>query len=330
MTYHTRYNLRRTMRARANSLPSPQAPLRGESPLTPAPPSLNEARPSTPDTAMRTYSDVVRGNRKSMSAPSGVNDDSNLPIERGSLETSTTHPLAARVENPRANNNNKHVSEHINDNVPEMIVADKNLTKVESDSDGDDHCDWTTVRRKDRRGRLSEAGSRAAQRADKALRPEQEKVVREAEKHLSPMDRALINKRILTVTKAPYARPKTSESTTSREEGPSNLTKGKGPDPRNWGAVSASSEEVNLEAQRAALASWKAAQELARASADSYGGSDVVTHLAGSSGVAEPGSSQLELPTIGNKPVNSDKSVKMKTKSRKEKVKIKDKKGKSS
>lgn len=45
--------------------------------------------------------------------------------------------------------------------------------------------------------------------------------------------------------------------------------KGKGPDPRNWGNLSACEDELDLEAQREALASWKAAQELARSEQES-------------------------------------------------------------
>ena len=54
-----------------------------------------------------------------------------------------------------------------------------------------------------------------------------------------------------------------TKSSSSRGEGPSNL-KGKGPDLRNWGALSVCEDELDLEAQREALASWKTAQELVR------------------------------------------------------------------
>lgn len=50
-----------------------------------------------------------------------------------------------------------------------------------------------------------------------------------------------------------HACKKPSKSS-SRGEGPSNL-KGKGPDPRNWGALSACEDKLDLEAQREALAS---------------------------------------------------------------------------
>ena len=40
--------------------------------------------------------------------------------------------------------------------------------------------------------------------------------------------------------------------------------KGKGPDPRNWGALSVCEDKLNLQVQHEALASWKAVQVLAR------------------------------------------------------------------
>ncbi|KAI5986288.1 hypothetical protein EDC04DRAFT_2615152 [Pisolithus marmoratus] len=44
--------------------------------------------------------------------------------------------------------------------------------------------------------------------------------------------------------------------------------KGKGPDPKDWGMLSMSEDELNPEAQRATLASWNATQRLARDSDD--------------------------------------------------------------
>ncbi|KDQ53683.1 hypothetical protein JAAARDRAFT_197139 [Jaapia argillacea MUCL 33604] len=47
---------------------------------------------------------------------------------------------------------------------------------------------------------------------------------------------------------------------TSKGEGPSR--KGKGPDPRNWGGAELTDEELDIDVQRVAMASWKLAKEI--------------------------------------------------------------------
>ncbi|KIM60767.1 hypothetical protein SCLCIDRAFT_26307 [Scleroderma citrinum Foug A] len=71
-------------------------------------------------------------------------------------------------------------------------------------------------------------------------------------------DRRKIYERQRMISVTGVKKPGT-KSTLSQGEGPSSL-KGKGPDPRNWGALSVCEDELNLRVQREALASWKAAQ----------------------------------------------------------------------
>lgn len=57
--------------------------------------------------------------------------------------------------------------------------------------------------------------------------------------------------------------------TASKGKGPSTLEKGKGVDPRNWGALSDAGEDIDLAEQRAALESWNLACDLTRSSIES-------------------------------------------------------------
>jgi len=123
-----------------------------------------------------------------------------------------------------------------------------------------------TVTRKSRPGSPARKNCRespAREHLNKSrLGPEQERTVQEAIRQLTDGQRQKITDRQRVISITGTKRPGT-KSTSSRGEGPSNL-KGKGPDLRNWGALSGYENELDLEAQREALASWKAAQELAR------------------------------------------------------------------
>lgn len=88
-------------------------------------------------------------------------------------------------------------------------------------------------------------------------------VVQEAEKCLTPDDRNRINKRIVALKRKPACRQSDGMSeTASKGKGPSTLEKGKGVDPRNWGALSDAGEDIDLAEQRAALESWNLACDL--------------------------------------------------------------------
>ena len=86
--------------------------------------------------------------------------------------------------------------------------------------------------------------------------------MREAINQLTKDQQCKIYERQCVISVTGIKKPGT-KSTLSQGEGPSNL-KGKGPDPCNWGALSMCEDELDLQVQREALASWKAAQVLAR------------------------------------------------------------------
>ncbi|KAG1761612.1 hypothetical protein EDD22DRAFT_755012, partial [Suillus occidentalis] len=85
------------------------------------------------------------------------------------------------------------------------------------------------------------------------LSQEQDHLVKLAENKLTDSDRKRIAARQRTLN---YSR----ESTMSKEEGPSK-DKGKAPDPANWGTLDLEDGEVDLDAQRAALESFRLARE---------------------------------------------------------------------
>ncbi|KAG2748595.1 hypothetical protein P692DRAFT_20701877, partial [Suillus brevipes Sb2] len=82
--------------------------------------------------------------------------------------------------------------------------------------------------------------------------------VREAERRMTDKERDRVSRRQSTVN----SRAET-ESFASRHAGPS---KGKAPDPREWGAVGISDNELNADAQRAEFDAWNAAKAAADAS----------------------------------------------------------------
>jgi len=67
--------------------------------------------------------------------------------------------------------------------------------------------------------------------------------------------------------------------TISKGKGPSALDKGKGVDPHNWGALSEVSEDLDLDGQRAALASWNLVHNLVHSSAKNSQEESNKTHL---------------------------------------------------
>ncbi|KAG2365356.1 hypothetical protein BDR07DRAFT_1481479 [Suillus spraguei] len=113
--------------------------------------------------------------------------------------------------------------------------------------------EWTTVQRKRRtRSPLREV-SQERQRTS-GMNQEQVNLVRIAESELTEHDSKIIDARNRNLNL-------TRESNESRGEGTSR-DKGKAPDPRNWGNVGLEEEEVDLDAQRAALAPFRLAREL--------------------------------------------------------------------
>jgi len=142
----------------------------------------------------------------------------------------------------------------------------------EDGNNKNDDLGWTTVSHK---GQRTRSASREKRRHSKVLDDELNHVVRKAKRGLTPDDRVRINKRITALKNRPAGRQgdETSE-TTSRGEGPSAFDKGKGIDPRNWGALSENGNDLDLDGQRAALESWNLARDITHSStADSEEGS---------------------------------------------------------
>jgi len=251
-TSNTRYNLRCTVHARARSAP-------------PSPEAVAEGKDTLADTS-RLYSDVVKANdlapgRVSDVSPDLRNISSEYPDGQRSSEAIIAGELTAICTSDTLTVKG----------LPG--TPGSNLTSVYStpalkgsETDGDDREEWTTVTRKSRPGspaRKSRCESPAREHLNKSrLGPKQEQTVQEAIRQLTDGQRQKITDRQCVISITGTKRPGT-KSTSSRGEGPSNL-KGKGLDPRNWGALSGYENELDLEAQREALASWKTVQELAR------------------------------------------------------------------
>ena len=143
--------------------------------------------------------------------------------------------------------------------------------------DVDDNRVWTTVNRKGCKSRSTSCKKRCQ---PETLDVELGHVVREAEKCLMPDDHNRINKRVVALKRKPACRQSdgTSEMA-SKGKGPSTLKKGKGIDPRNWGALSDVGEDLDLDEQRAALESWNLACDIVHLSAVSSDEESDGTHL---------------------------------------------------
>ena len=136
---------------------------------------------------------------------------------------------------------------------------------------------WTTIHRK---GRKSRSVSREKGHRTETLDVELNRVVRAAERRLTPDDRRKINKRILALkNKLVHWQSDDTSETASKGEGPSTLEKGKGVDPRNWGTLSDESEDLDLDGQRATLESWNLARDVARLSAENSEEEDSDTRM---------------------------------------------------
>ncbi|KAI6021798.1 hypothetical protein BKA83DRAFT_4126529 [Pisolithus microcarpus] len=241
-----RYNLRRATRARANSLPhsplaQPGADANGTSPLpklTPLGSQYSTPAEKVVAENVRTYSDVVRTNSRSLS-PAPRSAAVNIPDSR---MTSSEIPDDKYPEAVAAHTVRLAVPDH-SDSEDLPLVGNDNAVSPTSMSEAEKECDdersWTKVVRKKSRER----------RTTGKLRPDQERVIREAERQLTPDERDRIRRRSLSSARSEHGRPKD--------------TKGKGPDPKDWGVLDMSEGELDLEAQRAALASWNAAQRIA-------------------------------------------------------------------
>ena len=140
------------------------------------------------------------------------------------------------------------------------VVSDResDLSEPSEPSDKDDNPNpWIKV--VPRRSRSLDSLSNTRMNKDfissknKALRTEKETVINQAEEQLTTAQKKQISRRYEKIQEKPLNR---AESPASQGEGPSH-PKGKNVDPWNWGAAQLSDEDLDVDAQRAALESFK-------------------------------------------------------------------------
>ncbi|KAG1785780.1 uncharacterized protein HD556DRAFT_1456311 [Suillus plorans] len=225
-------------KAAKDPVPVDGTPAPAESPLTSIEGSpRTEAKSPTALETTRSYSEVVRAS--SPASDHRVGQESITDLDG---------------INARANDNVSTPAGGTNDHVTFRTANEGSESSGESD-DGDDR-PWTTVGRRSRRG-LKDLTEQAKKPGE--LTVEQIKTVDTARKSLTEAERVRLSQREANIKQHMSNRQKTRGPETA---GPS---KGKGADPGNWGALD-SEEDIDLEGQRAALESYKAAKELAEAS----------------------------------------------------------------
>ena len=229
---NTRYNLCCTAHVRARSAPSsPEAVAKGK---------------DTPANASRLYSNVIKAkdlvpSRASNVCPGSRKTSLEYPNGQRSSEAVIARELAAvyNSDTPTVKG------------IPGSALTSVYSTPVpeESKTNGDDHGGWTTTAKKSCHGWPARESHQSPIRKDchklpvkgnpskNWLGPEQECTVQEAIKKLTRDQRQKISVRQHVISVTGVKKPGT-KSTSSWGEGPSNL-KGKGPDPRNWGNLSA-------------------------------------------------------------------------------------------
>jgi hypothetical protein len=134
--------------------------------------------------------------------------------------------------------------------------SDLSSSERSAESGDDQHSEWKTVQGKHRRKIPSREASEE-RRGLSELSQEQEHLVKLVENKLTETDCKTIEARQHTLNL-------NRESSESRGEGTSQ-DKGKALDPQNWGNIELDDEDVDLDTQKAALASFRKAQELKEA-----------------------------------------------------------------
>ncbi|KAG2752282.1 hypothetical protein P692DRAFT_201852930 [Suillus brevipes Sb2] len=202
------------------------------------------------DTPIRLYSDVVLTRIPSMpgaleATPTGEDKLVRPRIRQevsARADTVETTPVTVDVS-----------TENQRPKVAFDLHDESELSSSEqTDGTGDDQSpEWTDVKRK--RGRNSPSRESSTQRATSELSREQDTLIKLAEDNLTEDDRKRIaaRQRTLNIQR---------DRSLSREEGPSR-DKGKAPDPANWGDLDLEDGEVDLDAQRATLESFRLARE---------------------------------------------------------------------
>jgi hypothetical protein len=136
--------------------------------------------------------------------------------------------------------------------TPNVNLGDNASQSEEmSENSGDDQDGLWTIVSKKKPAIVHEATQKRAQAWN--LTQEQTNLVREAKTQLTESEKGRIKAR-----QGIPNRPDNGSSSESNEAGPSQ-DKGKVPDPRNWGGVDLDDEEIDIEAQKVALDSYRAA-----------------------------------------------------------------------
>jgi hypothetical protein len=218
------------LRVRPGAAPAALVSVRPTSPLS----EQGSGRRSSPapDAARRSYSDVAASRPPS---PVGNSDEE------------------ARSPQPPSHNvgQGKRQSDFFS-RIPIATSVVRNEDKsISSEPSGSEHDEnpheWSTVQRKRRGKKFGTSQERASRRDESAV---VDSVIAEAEKSLTTAQKEIITLRQKKLNMNP------PEESAPREEGHSG-PKGKGIDPRNWGNVHLSEDEANVEAQQAALDSFR-------------------------------------------------------------------------
>jgi len=254
-----RYNLR--SHARAASLPesTPRKYTPGDFPLSPVETVARQGHCQDTTSAVIApwllYSEVTKA--RSLQAQDVLGEKSN----KDSSTLVSVYTINAQENSPEVKNEPSGVPISPLSEVPDGTENSDDRT-----TDSDDNGQWTQVRRRECRKKPNLA---APTGAESKLSPGQIKIVQEAEQRLTTPQRETIKKRARAVGvphSFRFGRPRNDDDV-SRGEGPSQ-GKGKGPDPGNWGDIDFSDEDIDLDAQRAALESWKTVQKWARSQSD--------------------------------------------------------------
>ncbi|KAF4589940.1 hypothetical protein EYR40_009673 [Pleurotus pulmonarius] len=139
-----------------------------------------------------------------------------------------------------------------NGSAAEAVQSDEKTAKkgVQADTaDDDDSSTWTTVTRGNRRSHSVSS----LDRRRNTLNVEQLNSIDSAYNNLSKEEREKLSRR--------EARVNADTSADNRAPSPRDIpSKGKNPDPRNWGNLNFAAEELDPIAQARAFAAWKATQ----------------------------------------------------------------------